>query len=76
MSLFSKKAPRAHNAAYPAEAYKPVIRQSICTGEKVACMRHVKTGKLTELMLVRSEADVEAFCEEYSVKRSDIETVY
>ena len=76
VSLFGKKtAPRA-GRAYPAEEYRPVIRSSICTGEKTACMQNRQTGKLTELMLIRGEADLAAFCEQYGVKREEIGTVY
>ena len=76
MSLFHKASPAARNAAYPRSEYKPVIRKSICTGERTACMQHLKTGKLTELMLIRTEADYNAFRREYCIGEEDIETVY
>ena len=76
MGLFSKKRVSVGAGAYPPVEYKPVIRQSICTGEKTACMKNLKTGKLTELMLVKSEADIEEFCAVYGVNKADIETVY
>ena len=61
MKLFRKeKPPAAPN--YPPEQYEPVIRSSICTGEQVACMRERETGKLHEVMLLRTEADREEFC--------------
>ena len=62
--------------SYDPAKLKPVIRSSICTGEKTACMQDLKTGHLTELMLIKSEADIDAFCEEYGVRREDIATVY
>ena len=76
MSLFARKSPRAQNTAYPLTDYKPVIRQSICTGEKTACMQNRKTGKLTELMLIKTESDLNAFMEEYGILREEIETIY
>ena len=76
MSLFSKKAPRAHNAAYPAEEYKPVIRQSICTGEKVACMRERASGHLQEIMLIRTPQDMEEFRARYGLEGEKIRDIY
>ena len=76
MSIFTKRISPCRDLRYPGDAYRPVIRSSICTGEKTACMQDLKTGHLTELMLIKSEADIDAFCEEYGVRREDIATVY
>ena len=77
MKLFGKKreAEPETTAFDPAE-YEPVIRASICTGERVACMRERATGKLHELMLIRGEEDVAAFCRRYHVDASELRTVY
>ena len=53
-----------------------MIRASICTGEKVACMREKETGKLHELALIRSEEDLQHFCLDYGVEKSAIRTIY
>ena len=37
------------------------IRDSICTGEQVAGFKDIHTGKIEEIMLIRSEADLENF---------------
>lgn len=50
----------------------PVIRASICTGEQVAGFRDEKTGKFSEIMLIRDEADLREFMEDYSVIREEI----
>ena len=76
MGLFSKRPALSRAAAYPNSEYKPVIRQSICTGEKTACMKHIATGRLTEIMLIKTDADLDAFCRDYGVDRRYIETVY
>ncbi len=75
MGLFGKKK-EAPPPAFPPEDYEPVIRSSICTGERVGCMRHRRTGKLQELMLIRTNEDVEEFCRRYGVQRDKIRTVY
>ena len=57
MGLFKKRQPEPETARFDPAAYEPVIRASICTGEKVACMRERATGKLHERMLIRSDED-------------------
>ena len=59
MGLFSRK--KETPPQFPPEQYEPVLRCSICTGEQVACMRERETGRLRELMLIRTEADLDAF---------------
>ena len=77
MILFRKKETTPRNeAAFPPDRYEPVLRASICTGEKIACKRDRESGALHEVMLVRSEADLEEFCRLYGKEKSDIRTVY
>lgn len=57
----------------PAEQ-KPVIRCSICTGEQTACLKNLHNGRLTEIMLIRDSADLEAFQAACGVR--EIERVY
>ncbi len=54
--------------------YDAAIRSSICTGEKVAGFRHKRTGAFTEVMLIRSAKDLEAFRERYHV--DSLKTIY
>ena len=44
---------------YDREHMKPVIRASICTGEEVAGFKDIRTGKIEEIMLIRSPEDLE-----------------
>ena len=46
---------------------KPVIRASICTGEEVAGFKDIRTGKIEEIMLIRSPEDLEKFKETYEI---------
>ena len=48
----------------------------ICTGEKVGCMRERATGKLHEIMLIRTDGDLAAFCRRCQVEQKDVRTVY
>ena len=74
MGLFSRK--KETPPQFPPEQYEPVLRCRICTGEQVACMRNRATGQLRELMLVRSDEDLEEFCRTYSVKREAVRKIY
>ncbi len=62
--------------AYDKTGKKPVIRASICTGEKVAGFRNERTGQIEELMLIREEKDLAEFLELYGVKKEEIETIW
>ena len=44
-----------------------MIRSSICTGEKVAGFKDKTDGHFTEVMLIRSQKDIEKFKEQYHV---------
>ncbi len=62
-----KKEPR-----YDRAGKEPVIRSSICTGEKVAGYRETATGRFVEVMLIRGDADLEQFLRDYGFDKSEI----
>ena len=45
----------------------PVLRRSICTGEMTAGFRNKETGRFEEVMLIRSEKDIDDFMSEYGI---------
>ena len=57
----------AIDATYDREHMKPVIRASICTGEEVAGFKDIRTGKIEEIMLIRSPEELERFKEIYEI---------
>ena len=61
---------------YPPESFEPVLRSSICTGEATACFRNKETGKLHEIMVIRSPKDLADFGKQYGVDIENIRTVY
>lgn len=73
MKLFGKK--NAVHELYDTSRLTPVIRSSICTGEKTAGFREKDTGRFREVMLISSPADLAAFREKYGIT-GDIETIY
>ena len=74
MKLFKRSVPEL--LPFPPDRYEPVLRRSICTGETTACARERATGKLHELMLIRTEQDLKQFAKDYGVDPSEIQTVY
>ena len=57
--LFEKKEPPL---AYDREHQTPVIRSSICTGEKTAGFLDERTGRFTEVVLIRSRGCFRLLC--------------
>ena len=58
---------------YDPETQYAMIRQSICTGEKVAGFRDKKSGRFTEVMLIKSPQDEEEFKRRYHVEKLPVE---
>lgn len=52
---------------YDKETQLPVLRCSICTGEQVAGLKEISTGKFHEIMLIRNEQDLQWFMEDYGI---------
>ena len=59
---------------YDPEKEYPVIRASICTGERVAGFRDRHSGSFKEVMLIRTPEDEREFKETYGVE--DLKTEY
>ena len=70
--FFRKK--QAPAKEFDRENLRPVIRCSICTGEETAGFQNIHTGKFTEVMLLRSDGDLEAFKKEYGI--DSVTTIY
>lgn len=69
--MFRKKTAKE---TYDKENQKPIIRSSICTGEKVAGFKDIHTGKFTEVMLIKSDKDMKAFLEKYGILLDEVKT--
>ena len=70
--FFTKKEKKK---GYDRENRRPVIRCSICTGEKVAGFQDLHTMAFQEVMLIRNEADLRDFRRQYAIEE-DIPTIY
>ena len=69
--MFHKK---MQKEPYDRKVQKPVIKSSICTGEKVAGFKDIQTGKFTEVMLIRDNKDMDLFLEKYGISVAAIKT--
>ncbi len=74
LRFFSNKHNSEPKYAYDPQREKPVIRASICTGERVAGFKDRKTGVFHDIMLIRDSKDLEDFMKTYGVE--DIGTEY
>ena len=64
MGLFKKK---GVVQSYDKENKKPVIKASICNGEQIAGFKDIHTGKIEEVMLIKSPTDLEHFKAMYGI---------
>lgn len=64
MGLFKKK---TFVLTYDKENKKPVIKSSICNGEQVAGFKDIHTGKIEEVMLIKSQKDLDEFKKMYGI---------
>ena len=74
-NIFKKQA-QTQKQQYDKAKQKPIIRASICTGEKVAGFKDLATGQFSEIMLIRSDSDLYEFMQSYGVKRDEIVKEY
>lgn len=70
---FSKPGKFDVNPFDPEKEYA-VIRSSICTGEKTAGFKSKADGSFKEVMLIRSQKDLDEFKARYNIE--DIKTEY
>ena len=64
MGLFKK---RFVAKSYDNENMKPVIKASICNGEQVAGFKDMNTGKIEEVILIKTPEDLESFKNMYGI---------
>ena len=64
MGLFKKK---TIVKTYDKDNKKPVIKASICNGELIAGFKDIHTGKIEEVMLIKSPSDLDIFKKMYGI---------
>ena len=64
MGLFKKK---IIVKTYDKDNKKPVIKASICNGEQIAGFKDIHTGKIEEVMLIKSPSVIDIFKKMYGI---------
>ena len=72
-SWLRKKEKDRSAAVLPGE---PVLRSSICTGERVAGYISTENGKFIDVMLIQNDEDLEVFRQTYGLSDHEIRTIY
>lgn len=52
---------------YDRENWTPVLKCSICNGERVAGFKNIHTGEFREESFIRSDGELEAFKRRYGI---------
>lgn len=59
-----KKTPKK---TYDRENLRPVLKCSICNGERVAGFKDIHTGRFEEIMFIRDDRELDAFMKMYDI---------
>ena len=68
--LFKKK--KVEKRSYDKATLKPVLKASICSQEKVAGFKEIKSGKFHEEMLITSPKDLQTFMDIFDLTEEEI----
>ncbi|MDE7274196.1 MAG: aspartate dehydrogenase [Lachnospiraceae bacterium] len=63
-----KKRTQIQKLSYDKEKQIPILKCSICNGERVAGFKDIHTGKFEEVMFIRNDKDLAEFKEKYGVE--------
>lgn len=63
-------------ADYDRESMTPALHFSICTGEKVAGFIDNETGKFRDVMLIKSDKELNRFLKLYGINKKDLKSDY
>ena len=74
MGLFGKR--KGADIPVLPEGGEPVLRCSICTGEQTLCIREAGSGRLKEIMLIRSPGELEEVCRANGINPEKVPKVY
>ena len=63
--MFRKK--RIQQMDYDKENWRPVLKCSICNGERVAGFKNIHTGEFKEECFIQNDEELEAFKYKYAI---------
>lgn len=65
--MFKKKT-QMQKAMYDKENQVPIMKCSICNGERVVGFKDIHTGKFEEIMFIKNDSDLAEFMMKYGVE--------
>ena len=71
--MFKKK--KQERIPYNAETEQPAVKTSICTGERVAGFIEKDSRHFRDVMLIRSDKELEEFCAACGVKPEELKSI-
>ncbi len=74
--MFGRRKKEQEPIPYDSVRVRPVVKASICTGEKVAGFVDKESGKFQDIMLIRGAADLQKFCCMYGLKEEEIGKIW
>ena len=74
--MFGRKKRKASVVKFDRTHQRAILRCSICTGERVAGFKDIDTGRFTDVMLIRTDADLEEFMRTYQLTGAEIAREY
>lgn len=63
--MFGKR--QIQRADYDRENWKPILKCSICNGERVAGFKNIHTGEFREEGFIRNDSELEDFKRKYGI---------
>lgn len=63
--MFRRK--QVKQAEYDRENWRPVLKCSICNGERVAGFKNIRTGEFREECFIRNDSELRDFKQKYGI---------
>lgn len=70
MALFKRK--QAQKLSYDKETQIPVMRSSICTGERSFGFKDKETGRVSEYCAIKTDEELKAVLDKFGIAQEDL----
>lgn len=65
--FWNRRKEQVKQADYDRENWRPILKCSICNGERVAGFKNIHTGEFREECFIRNDRELEAFKQKYGI---------
>lgn len=66
--FWNKRKEQVRQVDYDRENWRPVLKCSICNGERVAGFKNIHTGEFKEECFIRDDRELEEFKQKYGIE--------